>query len=975
LEVVRRLEYISGCVAATRRPPKKGNNMKKQYGGKSKRIGHVVSHTHWDREWRYPIWETRLMLIEFMDELIEVLESGKYPGFLLDGQVSPVIDYLDVRPEMAPRIKALVAAGKLQIGPWLILPDEYPIDGESMIRNLLWGRRRCQTLGGVFDVGYTSFGWGQTAQLAQIYAGFGMDIAMIGKKVSKERAPFSEFLWRSPDGSELLTTRFGALGRQNFYFKVHLSALAGTHHEGLGWRYEWAKGRVAYHRADAEGKERDHYMLDAPQTFCREIITQEMLEETWATTDESLLPNDRLMLNGCDYTASQPMFPDMLQRVNEADQAPDREWVHTTMPAFVDLMRRKIDRKKLPIVDGELRDGPAAACTGNALPTRLYLKRINRRAQDLLIRFAEPMSAVAALAGAEYPQTLITRAWQFLMESHPHDSVNGVTQDKTVLDVENRLRQVIELGEALGDRALRELTQRTDMSAFRDEDILITVYNPTPYPRREVVEAWVNVPDDMPKNPFWPPAPEGLQMFDAKGKPVSTQAQGRSAEAYCVAELHTRAFPYNCQRHRVFFDAGEVPAGGYKIFRAGSLAEATEKGIERSDSLVRTSTLLKTPNIMENEFLRVEMNPNGSFNLTAKRLNRTFSNLNYFEDAGDLGDYWIRDYPTYNQIHTSLGCSARIWSEESGPLRATLVSEITMRLPKRANREHRYRVEELEDLTIRTAVTLCAGAEQVEVNVSFDNRIEDHYLRAMFPTGLTNATHADAAGHFIVDRRPIRPQGPSPEAVWSDMGTLPQNNFVDVSDGKTGLAFLNDSLAEYEVLDNEERTMALALLRAVRVWICTETRVSADFPSQKGAQCLGRHEIRYAIRPHAGDWKTANIPLEAERFCSALRLVQTRKHKGSLPAQQTSLFEIDNQILRFAAIKKAEDRDTFIVRLYNPTGKKAKGNLRFRAPVKKAWRTNLNEDRVAPIAVAKPGVIPVEADAYKIVTIEFSNGS
>ena len=63
------------------------------------RTAHVVSHIHWDREWRYPMWETRLMLVDFMDELVEVLETGRYPGFLLDGQVSPVLDYLEARPE------------------------------------------------------------------------------------------------------------------------------------------------------------------------------------------------------------------------------------------------------------------------------------------------------------------------------------------------------------------------------------------------------------------------------------------------------------------------------------------------------------------------------------------------------------------------------------------------------------------------------------------------------------------------------------------------------------------------------------------------------------------------------------------------------------------------------------------------------------------------------------------------------------
>ena len=936
---------------------------------KKKRTAHVVAHTHWDREWRYPIWETRLMLIDFMDELVEVLESELCPGFLLDGQVLPVLDYLEIRPEMAGRVKALVARNKLQVGPWFSLPDEYPIDGECMVRNLLFGHRRAKELGRVFNVGYTPFGWGQTAQLPQIYAGFGIDVAMIGKRVSHERAPNSEFIWRGPDGTELLATRFGDLGRQNFYFKVHLSALFGVDHEGPEWVYDWANGGVAYHRADPEQMEQDHFRVDAPGRWFPETITPEMIEATWRTTDESVLEDDRLMMNGCDYTASQPMCPEMVDRLNEVDPDPDRQWVQTTMPEFVKLMQRKIDRSKLVVVEGELRDGPAGPVTGNALTTRLYLKRLNKQAQNMLIRFAEPLSVVAAMAGAPYQDALIGKAWEFLLGSHPHDSINGVTQDKTVVDVSNRLEQVIDLSQSLGNRAMQELVRRIDLSAFRDDDVLIVVFNPLPYPRREVLEAWINMPA-TPENTNWPNAPAEPLMFDADGRALGTQWEGGATATYCVAELHTRAFPYKCHRHRVFFDTGEVPACGYKVFRVGSMGEARGSGVAWSDSQARTGTLLKAPNVLENEYLRVEMNPNGTFDLTDKRLERTFSGLNYYEDRGEHGDYWINQRLMFDQAHTSQGCAARIWSEESGPLQATLVSEITMTLPRRGNKELQRRGDEPAGLTIRTAVTLRAGAEQLEVNIEFENRHEDHYLRVMFPTGLTEATHADAGGHFTVDRRPIRPQGPTPGAVWPDMGTLPQNNFVDVSDGTVGLAFLNDSLTEYEVLDNDERTVALSLIRAVRNWLCTETRVGSGFPSQKGGQALGYHKIRYAIRPHAGDWQAANIPLAAEQFNVAPRPVQTRVSEGTLPAKQASLFEISNPALRFSALKKAEDRKSFVVRIYNPTGERQSCRLRFAAPLARAWQTNLNEKRERELKITKSNAVSVVAEPQKIVTIE-----
>ena len=933
-----------------------------------KQVAHIVSHTHWDREWRYPIWETRLMLVDFMDELIEVLERGEYPGFLLDGQCSPVLDYLEVRPEKRRRVEALVAQGKLSIGPWYTLPDEYPVDGEALVRNLLVGRRVSEQLGGVTNFGYTSFGWGQTAQLPQIYAGFGMDVALIGKRANKERAPNSEFIWRGPDGSELLTTRFGELGRQNFYFHVHLSALFGVNHFGPGWIYDWSHGGIAYHRADDEQMEQDHFQLDAPARWYPEYITAEVSERTWRTTDESVIEDHRVMMNGCDYTASQPMFPQMVARLNAVDAERGREWVHETLAQLVELMRAKLDRRKLRVVHGELRDGPAPGVTGNALTTRLYLKRLNKQAQNLLIRYAEPFAAAASLHGAEYPVQFFRIAWENLLAAHPHDSINGVTQDKTVEDVTYRLNQVVDISQSVGNRAMQELLRRIDLSGFADDEVLIVAFNPLAHPRREVAKVWINMPAGSQGLPPWPEERREVLMFDTDGRPLDTQCMGSSLEKYSVAEIHTRTHPFICHRFLVYYDTGEIPAGGYKVFRAGW--RGGTQGTRWAGSMDRTGTLLKAPNIMENEYLRVVMNSNGTFDLTDKEVNRTYSGLNYYEDRGEHGDYWINQRPLLDQVYSSQGCSARIWSEQTGPVHATLINEVTMRIPRRGNKAEQRRGDELADLVIKTAVTLRAGARQVEVQIEFENRHEDHYLRVMFPTGLSGATHADAGGHFTVDRRPIRPQGPSEEICWPDMGTLPQNNFVDVSDGRHGIAFLNDSLTEYEVVDSPERVVALSLLRCVKNWVCTEARSGSGWPSQKGGQSPGQHRIRYALRPHSGNWEEAGIAVEAERFNVPLRLVQTRTNQGVLPSKQASLYALDNDQLRLSAFKKAEDRQTFVVRLYNPTSTEQKGNLRFAVSLARAWLTTLNEDRTTEIRMPDAHTVPVTAGPQKIVTIE-----
>ncbi len=120
--------------------------------------------------------ETRLLLVEFMDNLLELLENDpKFNSFLLDSQTIAIEDYLTLRPEKEEQIKKFVTSGKLIVGPWYTLPEEYIVNGESLVRNLVVGHRDAAKYGKVSKIGYTPFGYGQTSQMPQIYNGFDID--------------------------------------------------------------------------------------------------------------------------------------------------------------------------------------------------------------------------------------------------------------------------------------------------------------------------------------------------------------------------------------------------------------------------------------------------------------------------------------------------------------------------------------------------------------------------------------------------------------------------------------------------------------------------------------------------------------------------------------------------------------------------------------------------------------------------------
>lgn len=143
------------------------------------------------------------------------------------------------------------------------------------------------------------------------------------------------------------------------------------------------------------------------------------------------------------------------------------------------------------------------------------------------------------------------------------------------------------------------------------------------------------------------------------------------------------------------------------------------------------------------------------------------------------------------------------------------------------------------------------------------------------------------------------------------------------------------------------RTVALSLLRSVIKRICTETRSGSGFPSQKGGQSLGVQKPRYAVMPHKGNWADANVPQVAGNLNVPLRPVQTRRHAGTLPAGEASLFKLDNPALCFSTLKKAESGGGYIIRLYNPTSQTQKSSLMFANEPCEAWVVGLDEGRLS----------------------------
>ena len=925
---------------------------------------HIVPHTHWDREWRYPIWKSRSLLVDFIDNLLAILkERPTYSQFLLDGQSVILEDYLQVRPERREEVENYVKEGRITCGPWYNLPDLYPLDGECLVRNLLKGYRVSSEFGRTMNIAYTSFGWGQTAQFPQIYAGFGIDFCVTAKRLSNERCPEAEFMWESPDGTKILTSKLGNEGRAQFFLTTVIPAKYNVKND-KDFHIDWKNSGMSYHKANAGEDNIDHFRFGEDVDFYPETI-KENIETCLEGTANTVVPEVRFFPAGCDYSGCIEELDNIIKRANEDFE--DYEFVHSTLQDYVKEFCDKVDTDKLRTIKGELRDGPSSACSGNALSTRLYIKQKNKKAQNMLFYKAEPLSSTVAMLGGKPETEFLKTAWEYMLKSHAHDSINGVTQDKTAKDNMYRLEQVIEIADAVTDMSMADIIGETDLSGYTDDDVLLIAYNPLPFPVSQVLKVAVDYPYDRDAWDF--------EIFDENGKKMAVQWISKEHNIRMIHDLNSRPWPLHVDTHTVYMDSGLIPAGGFKVYKV-----ETNRTYERSficgTPYQRTTfgdEIAVRNDCLENEFIKVEINCNGTFNLTDKENGRVYKDLHCFEETGEVGDGWITLPPNNNRTYLSTASQAAVWCENNGPLSATIGIKHKMEVPKWGERPNCFfgsgtkRSDITEILEITSYLTLQKGSRRLDVKVEINNNVTNHRVRVLYPTELC-ADYSYAAGHYGVDKRPVMSKKSGVE-YWQDMQTLPQQTFVDVTDGEVGLAFVNDSLTEYELSDDGKATLALTLLRSIHNRICTERRAINKYDEQPDMQCQGLQTATYALYPHKGNWEEGDVYEQAQQFNAGVTVMQTAAHKRGYIKPGSSMYALTNKKLVMSAFKKAEDRDTLIFRFYNPTQDEQTTQIAFFKNIKNAYLCNLNEERINELAVDE-NKLEFTAQKGKIITIE-----
>ncbi|OHB55213.1 MAG: hypothetical protein A2Y12_09310 [Planctomycetes bacterium GWF2_42_9] len=927
---------------------------------------HVISNTHWDREWRYSIWQNRQLLVELIDSLIELMEQhSEYKHYILDGQSVVVQDYLEIRPEHTQRLKALIQAGRIQVGPWYTLPHQFAVTGESLVRNLLTGIRMADEYGRACMTGYTIFSFGQVAQLPQIYAGFGIDKIMTCKRVSKTRAPFSEFLWESPDGTRALTTRYGDHGRGNYYYFLFIPVSFGM---GLWdraamrvnpqWEYDYSKGGRPFHMIDKDMRYQDTFLLDTPYKWHPELISQG-LEDCMYTVRESTVKNPKLFSEGADFCNPTIQSIKIIEEANK--HLHDSELIHSNVELYMDELSKAVDHDNLKVVTGELKDGPAWAVQASIHSTGIPVRLKNFASETNIISIAEPLAVMASSVGFEYPKTLLHRAWEYLMQSHAHDSINGYGDKSVWFNTINRLDQVADIAETITAHSIKCIVKNIDCVNENENTILVTVFNTLAINR----DADVEISIDFPGNGCL----ENFKLVDFSGSDVPFQILERKSKKHAVISPLNRPLPYNAERFtiRALFKA--IPACGYRTYKViYQLSQNSALGFAMHNK--HCGTLLTAPNTIENKFLLAHINFDGTLDITRKETGHTYKGLLYFEDRGNTGICHLREYPQHDQVITSHGCKAKIALIEDGPYCCAFKVNLALSIPEGLDTSHVKRNNSMLDLNIEYIVRLTSESDFVDVEMEVDNNARNHTLRMVFPTYLATAqTHSDAP--FGVATRTLAERSPQTPADWP-MDEHPCYSFVDINDGKEGLAVLTGGLPSYELLYRNDRPLCLTLVRSYDCRIDCGESVMNLYPEWEHTQVMGKHRFHFALFPHRQSWQQAKLVSKASEYSTPVRVAQHGIGRGPLPIEKSWL-SIEPLNIQLSCVKRSETGESTIIRLYNTEPTETEAKINTGSQYNKAWICKLNEERSHEVNISDQNMICIPVPNFKIVTIELAN--
>ena len=846
---------------------------------------YYINSSHWDREWYLPFQCFRVKLVETINQLMEYIsDNPDYPVFWFDGQTIVLDDYAEIEREKVKKLKELIADNRIKVGPWYVMPDEFLVSGESLIRNLMIGHRKALEFGGTaWKYGYVNDIFGHIAQFPQILNGFGIKGAYLGRGLGN--TDFSHFIWRSPDGSECFAyvTEYGKFGRSDIN-------KFGT----------------------AEYPELLHNYLDC------EIKRSKIPIVLFSNSDDHKMPiaNTREVIDN---------IPDEYPDIEVCDGGPEE--MVTEVEKY---------RDKLITVTGELtkpckESGNNLKVLFNTLSSYYPLKQLNDICQNRLEIQIEPIAAFLKTDNHIINRGFINEAYKWLIKNQPHDSICGCSIDQVHKDMLYRYDQTLEICDCLCEK----YTSIEEEHCIVDDiacEYRLRVYNTFNSSKEKTILAkiWF-YKDSM-------PIYRGYAFKENRNK-FKIYNSDNEEIPYQIIKVKKSVFKRNPFRfqsqdeydvYTVVFRAA-VPAIGFADFKI----LPTEILPYYSETELR-----HTENTAENKYIRLEIESNGRLKLTDKRNGKTYSDINGIKDDGEVGDGWRHQSPVNDTVITDKTVSADISIISSGSDAVIFKIKKRLAIPQFLDSQTLVRTGE-SLLSIVSTVSVYKDNPNVYIKTEIDNNARDHRISLTVPTYTKGDEYFAGQAFYCCTRKcgvDNRTKG------WLEEDSLVKN--TDGIIGKrdkngNGIAFVSATGLHEGGCDNDEAsTINITLFRSFeRVFM----QRCAKRPQLQ--QILS---FDYAIAPLCKETTYADILHIKHCIAKSEMQYSGRYIKDSLKYENKSYLDISNTDIAMSILKCAEDGNGIIARLYNTTDKKISVKVTPGFKFNGAYICNLNEEDNKP---------------------------
>jgi len=952
----------------------------------------LYCHTHWDREWYWAFERYRTVLVTAMKLAVEAVENGDLPNFHLDGQVCALDDFLEVEPGYEARIKKLSKQNKLAIGPWYVLADQMLVGGESLIRNLEVGIARTKRYGKPMMVGYSPDTFGHSADLPRILKGFGIENAIVWRGVPElDQGP--EFIWRSPDGSEVVALCLAKGYYQTLFHDVDGSLAPEKIDSIVSILLQWMDLKL--------DKERDTIVQNGDDSPVYSRLTQGCLVPVGG--DHINPPKNLAKV----IDAVDKRFKQLLKNSRASDDA-EIQLESIQLPDYMSMVAQLVQSPTTlaRLIEGELRENSAARlhASGYMLPgvlsTRLYLKRENRVLEHRLSRIAEPVYSMMTLAGiTSYPALELDNAWKYMLKNHPHDSMCGCSVDDVHREMMTRFASIHHILDMLDERIREDLlipgahewshekskkaqtgkAQTLENMGFgrsfsdlADPDAPLknlAVFNLSTEETSAPVKLSLAIPS---------------RYIAVEERTASNDKVTKAATEY-LTELvgDTSAFQIESVgfETELFGELGGPPQ--YKdlhyvrcqIWAANSLPLGVTKLEFKQAFDAAHPAVSASGTTISNGILEVHVSDSGdlSVHVLLDGHKQIYPIRHGFSDVADAGDSYNFDPVDNDQSISAQFKSCK--SNQTGPLVGSLTLTYVISIPEEIVENPDgvtwddsldgskdltcfKRSDKLIEHEIQTVVSLKRGAPLVFFDTTWDNKSTDHRLEVVFDTG-SSVERTWSENHYSLVERDIGYDVVElPVIKWTEtpLDRMPCQRFFVAN----GQVFFNLGLPEYGV---DGHNVSSTILRAVsmlsRRRLMARGGGAGPYMPTPEANSIGLNKVSYGWAPLAVSSNGGVTQLTSAQRALAYRLAErfegnlwtTPVTTGGADALKSgSIFQVDNENIRCVAMYSNDGGASVLVRLLNVSEEVQTVHVTVSVPHSKVERVNLAGKKSGTVA-------------------------